>query len=70
MKNSRKNSNKVTLLNKEYHGFESWADIFRDVSECFDRDFEPEAKKVPGEGRGIMTVMVTYTPSEEDPPVK
>jgi hypothetical protein len=43
-----------TIFNKVYHGFESWSDIDRDVSEMWDD------ADIPAEGQGKLTIKVTY----------
>ncbi len=53
----------MQVFKKDYHGFESWADIGRDMSEIFD---EPSMKNVPPEGQGTLRITVEYIPSEED----
>jgi len=52
----------VVLFEKKYEGFESLADIDRDVSEAFDGDFNPPAEVLLGEFQGTVTVTITYTP--------
>ena len=53
----------MQVFKKDYHGFESWAEIGRDMSEMFD---EPSMKNVPPEGQGTLRITVEYIPSEED----
>jgi hypothetical protein len=55
------------LFVKQYEGFESSSDMFRDIREAFDKRFNPEAAKLPGEFQGTMRVTITYIPSEDDP---
>ena len=50
----------ITLLDKEYKGFESWSDIGRDIEEMY------EGKDVPGEGQGKVVVKIIYVPANED----
>ena len=46
--------NSKTILEKEYHGFESWADIDRDVAEMW------EGSDIPCEGQGKIVVKIVY----------
>lgn len=54
----------ITLMDKQYHGFEDATDIERDLSEMF---VSGKASSIPGEFQGTIRVVVTYEPSEEDP---
>lgn len=56
----------ITILDKQYHGFEDAVDIDRDVSEMFDSWVNPNAAKIPGEFQGTIRVLITYEPSPED----
>lgn len=53
----------MKVFEKEYHGFESWIDMSRDIDEIW---YEPTMKNVPSEGRGTLKITVEYIPSEED----
>lgn len=46
----------MIILHEEYNGFESWADIDRDVEEAL------IDSKIPPEGRGTITVTIKYEP--------
>lgn len=50
----------MVIFSKEYHGFEDCVDIFRDVSEMFDRSLNPDVADLPGEFHGTVTIKVTY----------
>ena len=52
-----------TIFFKEYHGFESCADIYRDVAEMLDPRFNPEAEGIGGEFQGTIKIEVTYCES-------
>ena len=48
------------IFNKDYCGFEDICDLDRDISEAFDRDFNPEMKNIPLEFMGTMRVTIEY----------
>lgn len=48
------------IFKKEYEGFESLSDIGRDVSEAFDKDFNPDVAFLPGEFQGTVRVIIEY----------
>lgn len=48
------------IFNKEYHGFESSADIYRDVCEMLDPRFNPDAEGIEPEFSGTIKITVTY----------
>lgn len=54
------------IWSKDYHGFESLYDLERDISECLDKDFNPQAKLLPSEFNGIVRVVIEYLPSKEE----
>lgn len=51
---------KETIFEKTYHGFEDCVDVYRDVSEAFDGDFNDIWKKIPGEFQGKVKVTIEY----------
>lgn len=53
----------MITFTREYHGFESAADIERDVSELFDN---PGFAQIPGEFQGTIKVVITYTPEPDE----
>ena len=53
------------LFEKTYHGFEHFADYFRDVHEAADSDFNPVMKTIPGEFQGKIKVVITYQDAGE-----
>jgi hypothetical protein len=57
---------KFIIFAQEYHGFESLADIERDVGEALSADFNPLMDDVPGEFQGTITVTIHYTPAEDE----
>jgi hypothetical protein len=57
--------NKI-IFKRDYHGFEDVVDLERDISECFDSRFNPEAKDIPNEFTGTVKVTIEYVPSEEN----
>jgi len=54
------------LFTQVYHGFEAFADYFRDVHEAVDADFNPAMKDIPGEFQGKVTVTITYEPEDDN----
>lgn len=50
----------IVILRREYGGFESIADLDRDVYEAI------EGADIPGEFQGTMTVTITYEPGEDE----
>lgn len=54
------------IWQKTYHGFEDFADYWRDVDEAVNPDFNLEMKSIPGEFLGKIKVTITYEPTEED----
>lgn len=59
-------SNKIKLLDKEYHGFEAFYDYFRDVAEVCDFPEDETFKKVKGEFQGTIKVTVEFIPAQND----
>lgn len=57
---------KMVLLEKVYHGFEDSYDYFRDVSEIFDFPEDEDFKKVKGEFKGKIKVIVEFYPEDGD----
>lgn len=60
------NQNKIVLLKKEYNGFESFYDYFRDVSEIFEYPEDRRGKQIKGEFLGKIKVSVTFYPEPGD----
>ena len=58
--------NTIVLLSKEYHGFEDFYDYSRDVAEVFEFPEDENAKRIKGEFKGIVKVVVTFTPATGD----
>ena len=61
----------TVIFDHQYHGFEDWADAYRDVFECVDKEMNPPAAVIPnGEWQGALRVVVTYTapPTSEPQP--
>lgn len=56
----------MILLKKEYHGFESFYDYFRDVQEICEFPEDNGFKKVKGEFQGTVKVTVEFIPEEGD----
>lgn len=54
------------IFKKDYGGFESLSDFWRDTSECFDPDFNPEMKDIPGEFQGTVKVTIEYVEPEQE----
>lgn len=54
-------SNTREIYNREYNGFESFYDYFRDVHEAVDPDFNDKVRGIPCEFKGTFTVKITYT---------
>lgn len=50
----------MILLDKEYQGFEDWADIERDVNDSI------EYSGIPAEGRGVIKIKIEYIEEVED----
>ncbi len=53
------------IWSKTYDGFESLADIGRDVDEAFDPRFNEGADKLPPQFDGKLKVAIVYEPVEE-----
>lgn len=49
------------IFQKEYDGFESLADMERDIFECFDPRFNPDVKEIPDKFEGTVKVTIEYT---------
>lgn len=56
----------ITLLKKEYHGFEDFYDYFRDVSEICEFPEDKQFSKVKGEFNGTIKVTVEFEPADDD----
>lgn len=55
----------MIIFEKNYEGFESLFDIDRDISECFDENFNPNMVGISGEFQGTMKVLITYIEDEK-----
>lgn len=60
LRKMRARSGSRVVFDRTYHGFEDFADYFRDVHEAVDPDLNPRMKGIPGEFQGRIRVTVTY----------
>jgi len=49
-----------SIFSKDYEGFESSSDIYRDISEMLDPAFNPLAEGISPEFQGTLAIDVTY----------
>ena len=54
---------RTILLEKDYHGFESFTDMIRDVEEVFDF---PPGSKLDGEFEGTIRLKIEYLGDKDD----
>ena len=53
------------IWQKDYEGFESLYDYFRDTDEAMDARFNPNMIEIPGDFQGTMRVTIEYIEEEE-----
>lgn len=56
---------KKVIFEKEYHGFEAWSDIDRDISEMLDSAYNPEVEDIESESNGMIKIVVTFESEDE-----
>lgn len=53
------------IWQKDYEGFESLYDYFRDTDEAMDARFNSNMAEIPGEFQGTMRVTIEYIEEED-----